>query len=110
MIMLTIMYYLILFNVIIFNFIINKEINEELKDLQKRVMWLQTEFGRKIFFIDVNKNNIVEEKIDMINPTSKNTIYIHTIKLNIEGKDIYLVLKYNNKADRGHIKQPITFC
>lgn len=46
----------------------------------------------------------------MINTTSKNTIYIHTIKLNIEGKDIYLALKYNNKADSEHIKQHITFC
>lgn len=105
MIMLEIMYCLIVFFIIIYGFIINKKF----KDLQKRVMRLQTEFCRKIF-IDVNKNNIVEQKIDMINPTSKNTIYIHTIKLNIEGKDIYLVLKYNNKADSEHIKQPMTFC
>ena len=106
MIMFTIMYCLLIFLVIICDCIIN----EKLKDLQERVMWLQTEFGRKIFFIDVNKNNIIEQNIDMINPTSKNTIYIHKIKLNIDGKDIYLALKYNNKSDRGHIKQPITFC
>lgn len=106
MIMLEIMYCLIVFLIIIYGCIINKKF----KDLQKRVMWLQVKFCRKFFFINVNKNNIVEQKIDMINPTSKNTIYIHTIKLNIEGKDIYLVLKYNNKADRGKIKQPMTFC
>lgn len=104
--MLTIMYYLLIFLVIICYCIIN----EKLKELLERVIWLQTEFGRKIFFIDVNKKNIVEQNIDMINPTSTNTIYIHKIKLNIEGKDIYLALKYNNKADMGQIKQPITFC
>lgn len=45
MIMLIIMYCLLIFLVIICDCIIN----EKLKDLQKRVMWLQTEFGRKIF-------------------------------------------------------------